>query len=141
MPNSTRNGWSELRASVKAKTAGRCAYCGKQLTEHPSFRWHVDHAIPQSRGGLSELANLLPSCPQCNRQKHTKTIEEYRDWYTWSLQLKLAEVRDQLLASLPLESNNGDVRKMAIDCVKLAIYLIGLGHPTFHFEEQDDDGH
>jgi 5-methylcytosine-specific restriction endonuclease McrA len=46
---------------------GRCAYgCG---------RWaqHREHVIPKSRGGSSEIYNLVPSCEQCNYRKSTST--------------------------------------------------------------------
>jgi hypothetical protein len=31
--------------------------------------FHVEHIVPQSRGGLTQLDNLAWACPSCNLQK------------------------------------------------------------------------
>ena len=43
----------------------RCRYCG---STKPPF--HVDHVYPYSRGGATEVNNLVTSCSRCNRHKH-----------------------------------------------------------------------
>lgn len=48
-------------------TGHTCAYCGKQ-----SARLQKDHVIPTSRGGLTTLFNLVPICPEDNREKGTQ---------------------------------------------------------------------
>ncbi len=50
----------------------RCAYCAaapKVLT--------IEHVVPVSRGGLTELGNVVPSCGPCNRLKRSKTAQEW----------------------------------------------------------------
>jgi 5-methylcytosine-specific restriction endonuclease McrA len=49
-----------------------CAYCGisKYLC--------MDHVIPLSKGGTSEIKNILPSCVSCNCRKHTQEMDS---WY------------------------------------------------------------
>jgi len=42
---------------------GQCAYCGVSLPTHQ------DHFIPLSKGGLTILGNMVPSCPSCNYHK------------------------------------------------------------------------
>lgn len=73
------------------KTNGRCYYCGAHLLKpHPEKhsadqrkRWYtIDHATPRSRGGGSDLDNLLPSCSFCNGEKGDMTIAEYRVYLT-----------------------------------------------------------
>jgi hypothetical protein len=49
-----------------------CAYCGKKLKH-----FHRDHFIPKSRGGKSDLGNIVPACPSCNFRKHAKLPEDF----------------------------------------------------------------
>jgi len=74
---------------VLKKTNGRCYYCGCYLPEDTHIydeqgkiaitirNWDVDHDIPVSRGGENGIANLLPSCKDCNRKKGNRTSDEY----------------------------------------------------------------
>jgi 5-methylcytosine-specific restriction endonuclease McrA len=49
-----------------------CFYCGeaKKLT--------MDHIIPVVRGGRHSIGNLIPACRNCNAQKRTRLIVEWR---------------------------------------------------------------
>ena len=44
---------------------GKCivAWCKNNMTVHD---FHVGHDIPESKGGATELSNLLPICSRCN---------------------------------------------------------------------------
>ena len=62
---------------------GKCAYCGCDLEKG----WHVDHIEPIRRNWESEgclnpeldvMENKNPSCPSCNINKHSMTLEQYR---------------------------------------------------------------
>jgi hypothetical protein len=58
----------------------RCTYCmnyGDESKGPDGHSWHVDHDIPESRGGPSSLDNLVLSCRSCNLLKGTKTGEEF----------------------------------------------------------------
>jgi hypothetical protein len=35
--------------------------------------FHIEHIVPGSRGGLTELANLAWACPSCNLRKSART--------------------------------------------------------------------
>lgn len=61
------------RISVAEKAGGRCHYCNANLPA--SF--HVDHAIPVSRGGKNIIENYRASCPDCNSAKGTMTEAEF----------------------------------------------------------------
>jgi len=52
-----------------------CWYCGISLRPEQT---HIDHRNPRSRGGDDSIANLVISCGDCNRLKHTRTEEEFR---------------------------------------------------------------
>jgi 5-methylcytosine-specific restriction endonuclease McrA len=64
--------WAEIRLQVIERDGCECAYCGNK-TE----RVHIDHVFPLSRGGSSELENLVVACGPCNISKKDKTPSEW----------------------------------------------------------------
>ena len=77
------------------KYGGKCAYCGCDLPD----RWHVDELLPVRRNmkwnkdktkyvhdGTYEhperlnINNQMPSCPSCNINKHSMSLEEFRSF-------------------------------------------------------------
>lgn len=48
-----------------------CQYCGQSFP-----RMTVDHIIPRYRGGQASWENLVTACPQCNRRKGGRTLQE-----------------------------------------------------------------
>ena len=57
---------------VVTRAGGRCEYCRMhQALQGATF--HLEHILPQSRGGGSDLANLAWSCPGCNLRKSDRT--------------------------------------------------------------------
>ncbi len=74
----------QQREVLKNKYGGRCAYCGTELKNG----WHADHIEPIRRNIECEgcmfpnndnFDNLNPSCPSCNRMKHSLNVEQFRD--------------------------------------------------------------
>lgn len=69
------------RDRVKAKTNGRCAYCGCVLGE----KFHVDHlrSINSHRTygqvGWDDEANLHAACSPCNLYKSDLSLEDFRE--------------------------------------------------------------
>lgn len=70
------------RKAVLAKTGGRCAYCGCELSKGR----HVDHVEPIRRN-VDETCeypendceeNYLPACASCNINKHSMPLESFR---------------------------------------------------------------
>ena len=51
-----------------------CFYCNQNIENQ---RFHIDHFIPLSKGGIHSEANLRISCPFCNLRKHTKMPWEF----------------------------------------------------------------
>lgn len=80
------------RAKLREKFGGRCAYCGNPLGE----RWHADHLKPVMRelvyvsgkGAVStgkmwnpenhNADNMMPACAPCNIDKHSMSLESWR---------------------------------------------------------------
>lgn len=63
---------AELAAAVQKRAADRCQYCQMhQRLQGATF--HVEHIIPRSKGGTTELANLALACPSCNLHKADRT--------------------------------------------------------------------
>jgi len=61
---------------IVAKTGGHCFYCGIKLDRKAMTR---DHVVPRSKGGGSELGNLVIACDPCNNRKHNKSLDEFRN--------------------------------------------------------------
>ena len=64
--------WAEIIRAVQARAGNRCEYC----LMHQSLQgatFHVEHIIPVSCGGLTDLENLAWACPSCNLKKSNRT--------------------------------------------------------------------
>ncbi len=63
----------ELADAVRRRAGQRCQYClMHQGLQGATF--HIEHVIPQSRGGSLELSNLALACPGCNLHKADRTM-------------------------------------------------------------------
>lgn len=63
------------RTKIHAKTNGRCAYCGCQITIK---QMQVDHVHAIRIGGEDDLSNMLPACRSCNHYKSSLDLERFR---------------------------------------------------------------
>ncbi len=62
-----------VQRAVAARAESRCEYCGMhQALQGGTF--HVEHIIPSSRGGSSDLGNLALACPGCNLRKSDRVV-------------------------------------------------------------------
>jgi hypothetical protein len=58
----------DIERQVEARAVGRCEYCRMhQALQGATF--HLEHVMPLSRGGHSQLDNLAWACPSCNLRK------------------------------------------------------------------------
>lgn len=60
----------ELRTAVMERDDWTCRYCGVLALT-------VDHMVPRSRGGATEVGNLVACCASCNRSKKDRTLREW----------------------------------------------------------------
>ena len=63
-----------VRARVRAKTHGRCSYCGMETP------LQIDHVFPVSSSGTDDEANLWGACRGCNNYKHDGSIDTLKAW-------------------------------------------------------------
>lgn len=57
-----------LRDAVASRANHRCEYC--QLPAQLQVGgFEIDHILPRSRGGLTDMVNLAFACPHCNARK------------------------------------------------------------------------
>jgi 5-methylcytosine-specific restriction endonuclease McrA len=58
----------QIEREVAGRAGGRCEYCQMhQSLQGATF--HVEHIVPRSQGGGTDLGNLAWACPRCNLQK------------------------------------------------------------------------
>lgn len=62
---------SSLRYDVLRRDGFRCQLCG--ATASDGVLLHVDHIVPVSKGGKTEMSNLRTLCERCNLGKSDKT--------------------------------------------------------------------
>src|SRR5260370_277401 len=56
------------RELVVARAGGACEYC-RLLQAATGVTFHIEHVLPRSQGGATQLSNLALSCPGCNLAK------------------------------------------------------------------------
>lgn len=65
-----------LRKSVIERDGYYCVYCDDDLKDQEI---HLDHIIPESRGGTTTRDNLQVTCRKCNLSKGTLSEAEFTD--------------------------------------------------------------
>lgn len=51
-----------------------CIYCGKSSIED-SVKLTLDHVIPLSKSGKSDINNIITACKRCNSSKQNKRLD------------------------------------------------------------------
>lgn len=65
---------SHLRQRIKERDNYTCQNCGVSIKDEPHLLLEIDHIIPVSKGGLTELSNLQTLCWRCNRKKSDNLV-------------------------------------------------------------------
>jgi 5-methylcytosine-specific restriction endonuclease McrA len=65
-----------VRRWVIERDGRRCVYCDEDLTDQEI---HLDHVIPESKGGPTHFDNLQVTCRRCNIAKGVLTEDEFMD--------------------------------------------------------------
>jgi len=59
-----------LRIEILQRDHFKCKYCGRGVEDGVTLQ--VDHKLPVSAGGKTEMGNLITSCADCNNGKSDK---------------------------------------------------------------------
>lgn len=73
----TIDAWKIIRERIFQRDNYTCTYCGTRGGE-----LECDHVHPVSRGGSSDDSNLATACKPCNRDKGSKTVDEWKGMAT-----------------------------------------------------------
>ena len=65
---------TNVRRWVIERDGLHCVYCDEDLTDQEV---HLDHVIPESKGGPTTFDNLQVTCRRCNISKGILTEEEF----------------------------------------------------------------
>jgi 5-methylcytosine-specific restriction endonuclease McrA len=58
-----------LRYEVLKRDSFKCTKCGRSPANNTGVELHIDHIVPYSKGGETELSNLQTNCSECNLGK------------------------------------------------------------------------
>ena len=61
-----------LREYIKKRDHYTCQICGDNIYKNPYIILEIDHIIPVSKGGKTEMNNLQTLCERCNNGKRDK---------------------------------------------------------------------
>ena len=67
---------THLRAYIRELWGHRCAYCGRAPWKSRT-RFEIDHVVPHSKGGPSNVGNLVWACRPCNQAKADKDLDAF----------------------------------------------------------------
>ena len=67
---------THLRAYIREIWGHRCAYCGKAAWESRT-RFEIDHVVPRSKSGPTNVGNLIWACRPCNQAKADKDVDAF----------------------------------------------------------------
>lgn len=68
-----RTAGTALRFRILERDGFRCRYCGARASDGAVLQ--VDHIHPASKGGKTQLENLITACFECNAGKRDRVIE------------------------------------------------------------------
>ena len=75
------NWWKKiiaLKTYISFRDKEKCQICNEDLKEY-TLEKNIDHIIPRSLFAISELWNLQLLCTDCNREKGSSLISDFRD--------------------------------------------------------------
>lgn len=64
--------WPAIKLAVLERDGHACRYCGVKCQN-----MECDHIIPVSKGGGSDMGNLVAACRNCNRSKRDKDLQAW----------------------------------------------------------------
>jgi hypothetical protein len=67
-----------LRTTLCERQNHRCCYCGRVMNEvaNSKLKSTIEHVIPESRGGATDLWNCVAACSRCNGKRGVTFLAE-----------------------------------------------------------------
>jgi HNH endonuclease len=69
---------ASLRRQVIERAGNRCEYCGLAQTGQEAA-FHIDHVVPVTAGGSTNLENLALACVSCSLRKGARLLAQDPD--------------------------------------------------------------
>jgi 5-methylcytosine-specific restriction endonuclease McrA len=69
---------AKLRTTLCERQNHKCCYCGRVMNEiaNSKLKSTIEHVIPESRGGATDLWNCVAACSRCNGKRGDSFIAE-----------------------------------------------------------------
>jgi hypothetical protein len=131
------------KQAIAERAQGRCEYC-QSRADFATQSFSVEHIIPVSLDGETELENLALACPGCNAHKYNKTrspdpadgkvvplynprTQQWREHFRWNHDFSrivgLTAVGRATVQALKLN-------RTGIINIRKALFIVGLHPPT-----------
>ncbi|KAJ48979.1 hypothetical protein BD780_000658 [Clostridium tetanomorphum] len=98
---------------IYTRDNGKCYYCGKNLKYNNIT---LDHFLPKSKKGTTDIFNLVTCCKFCNKLKGNRIPENYEETI---LQLFLKAVDDNYILGSGLKVSQKDLKSDLVKVTKL----------------------
>jgi 5-methylcytosine-specific restriction endonuclease McrA len=85
---------SGLRFAVLTRDKYKCVICGKSPSQYPKLTLELDHIIPYSRGGTTDMDNLQTLCSECNSGKSAKLPPAEHVQHSKKLSVQLKKLKN-----------------------------------------------
>ena len=116
----------KIRFEVFKRDSFTCQYCGRSA---PEAILHVDHIMPVSKGGDSDITNLITACDSCNQGKSDIQLDDNAVMEKRKKQLdELQERREQIEMMYEWHSGLLDIDNDSTDVVCLLFKELVPGH-------------
>ena len=129
---------NKLRFSILQRDNFTCQYCGdSKIHNGDDVELEVDHILPVSKGGKTEIANLITACRECNQGKKDEIvsikgrqpIQTTRGATFWDfilyilrrIEMKKGRGNQTTLRYPPIDDIPDEIK-----CIKKNFYILGL---------------
>lgn len=95
-----------LKSYIYERDGRRCHFCDKRLRFHQAS---LDHYLPRSKGGTSDIFNLVLSCKKCNKLKKSSIPDDFEQVM---IELFKTGVRDGMIRISSAQFPGDEIRSM-----------------------------
>ncbi|MBM7581690.1 hypothetical protein JOD02_000527 [Caldicoprobacter guelmensis] len=96
-----------VKSYIYERDGHRCHFCAKRLEFHQAS---LDHYLPKSKGGTSDIFNLILSCKKCNKLKKSSIPADFEEVM---IQLFKIGVRDGVIRTSLPQFSTDEIKNIA----------------------------